>query len=424
MLNRTTRHIAPGLLIVALAGLLQARADAAGIGLSLLHRAPAVATAPLQASGVIEATEISIGPEVGGRVVEVLAGEGDAVAAGQPLFRFDDQALQVERQLAATSGASAEAAARMALLAAQQTLDDLHDNASVVTAQAALDLANARDALDDVARKRIYQQAGNRATEDTIDATEARLVLAEEAVDEAEDAYRSLRNRSSGDPERAAALDAQQSARTARDAIKSTLNWYTGSPTDAQQAILDAQVGLAEAQLALAEAQFDKVRSGPDADAVALAEAQVTSAEADLATAVAKTSADLQAIDLQIEKLTVRAPMPGVVLISNLHAGEVLQPGGIAMTIGRLEDLRVTVFLAEDRYGQVALGDRAQVVVDSFPGESFPAVVSFIASQAEFTPRNVQTQEQRQTTVYAVELSISDAEGKLIPGMPADVTFR
>ena len=82
------------------------------------------------------------------------------------------------------------------------------------------------------------------------------------------------------------------------------------------------------------------------------------------------------------------------------------------------------MYVPEDRYGQIPLGQKASVSVDSFPGRSSEAQVSNIADQAEFTPRNVQTVEGRSSTVYAIKLSVTDPQGKLKPGMPADVVFQ
>jgi HlyD family secretion protein len=93
------------------------------------------------------------------------------------------------------------------------------------------------------------------------------------------------------------------------------------------------------------------------------------------------------------------------------------------MTLGRLEDLTITVYVPEDQYGQIHLGQNASVQVDSYPGASFSAAVSQIAGQAEFTPRNVQTTDSRKTTVFAVTLSLQSGLNQLKPGMPADVTF-
>jgi len=407
------RSLMPVVLIAALAG----------GALFYLNQASAAEAGPLTASGTVEATEVSISPEVGGRVVEVLIEEGDLVAAGDPLFRFDDEALMIKRQQIVAAGASAQAETELAVITARQGMSDLYDNAVVITAQAELNLANARKALDEALRHRSYQSRGNRATSETITGVEAQLTLADEAVSEAEDAVDRASNLSADDPKRAAAEAALYTARHARDVIQANLNWYTGSPTDFDQAILDAQVSVAQANVTKAETEFARVKIGPDPDDVALAQAQVRAAEAALAAAKAGTTAEIEAIDLQLEKLTVSAPQEGVVLSLNLNAGEVLQLGSTALTLGRLDSLHITVYMPEDRYGQLRLGAQAEVSVDSFPGEWFSASITRIASQAEFTPRNVQTEEGRRTTVFAVELAVSDSSGRLKPGMPADVQF-
>jgi multidrug resistance efflux pump len=94
------------------------------------------------------------------------------------------------------------------------------------------------------------------------------------------------------------------------------------------------------------------------------------------------------------------------------------------LTIGRTDELSITVYVPEDRIGDVVLGQTANVSVDSFPGIVFKGVVSYISDQAEFTPRNVETVSGRKNTVFAVKLTLSDTTGKLKPGMPADVVFN
>jgi HlyD family secretion protein len=113
-----------------------------------------------------------------------------------------------------------------------------------------------------------------------------------------------------------------------------------------------------------------------------------------------------------------------VVLTRNVEPGEFVQPGAAAITLGDLSHLTITVYVPEDRYGNIFLGQNARMSVDSFPGTQFSAQVSFISDQAEFTPRNVQTVEGRSSTVYAIKLKVSDPQGKLKPGMPADVVFQ
>lgn len=98
--------------------------------------------------------------------------------------------------------------------------------------------------------------------------------------------------------------------------------------------------------------------------------------------------------------------------------------GAVALTMADLTNLTITVYVPENLYGQIALGQIAKVHVDSFPDLVFSATVVHIADQAEFTPRNVQTVEGRSSTFYAIKLQVEDLEGKLKIGMPADVVFK
>ncbi len=377
----------------------------------------------LRASGVVEVVEVLVAPELGGRVAEIFVQEGELVEAGDPLFRLDDKALRIRRrQVSATSMASI-AASRLELLSAQQALDDLHEDAPLLAAQAFLNLAKARDALDDAEYKWRVRQKGHRASGETIASAKANLVLADREIDRAEKAYNRLSGRPDDDPAKALARSNLAAARTHRDSILRNLNWYIGSPTEIDQAILDAEVALAEAQHADAEREWQRLKDGPDREALALAEARLANAQAQLAAAQALGEAELEALDLEMEKFIVRAPTYGVVLMRAVEPGEVLQPGAAAMSLGQMDKPTVTVYIPEDRYGQIDLGGSAQVTADSFPGEAFEAVVTRIADRAEYTPRNVQTEDERRTTVFAIELSVVDAQGRLKPGMPVDVDF-
>jgi len=139
--------------------------------------------------------------------------------------------------------------------------------------------------------------------------------------------------------------------------------------------------------------------------------------------AAQQSQANLNLLDAQMQKLTIYAPMDGVVLARNVDPGEFVQPGGAALTMADLNELTITVYIPEDSYGAIHLGQSVSVTVDSFPGETFTATVSYISDKAEFTPRNVQTVAGRSATVYAIKLKVSDPNGKLKLGMPADVVF-
>jgi HlyD family secretion protein len=383
----------------------------------------AASAGPLQSSGTIESVEVGVASEVSGRVSEVSVDEGQPVAAGDLLVRLDGRLLEAQRRSAKAAGEAAEAAAQWEQIAAQQALDDLHLHAPMAAALAQVALADARDALEDAQRDLIVNQQGNRGTSDTVKGARARLAVARERMEHAKSVY----DHSSGDltdgGPKANAYVAYVNARNAYNTALASYNWYTGHPTEIEQAQLDADALLAQAKFDDAQRLVDDLQLGPDPDALALAQARLTLAEAQLAAAQAKAEVDLETLDLQLEKLLVRAPSDGTVMARRIEPGEVLVAGAQALTIGQLDHLTITVYLPEDRYGEVALGDETTVTVDSFPGTIFHAVVVRIADKAEYTPRNVQTDEGRRTTVFAVQLSVEDSSGRLKPGMPADVLF-
>lgn len=119
----------------------------------------------------------------------------------------------------------------------------------------------------------------------------------------------------------------------------------------------------------------------------------------------------------------ITSPINGTVLERLVEPSEMAAPGSTVLVIAPTDQLYLKIFVPENRYGQITLGQTLPVTVDSFPGQTFNGRVSVISDKAEFTPRNVQTTDSRQTTVYAVKLELEPTGGKLKPGMPADVTF-
>jgi multidrug resistance efflux pump len=173
-----------------------------------------------------------------------------------------------------------------------------------------------------------------------------------------------------------------------------------------------AQQAIAEAHLAQARARLDLARNGARPE-------QIQAAEAHLAQA----RASLHQVEVMIDKARLRAPRTGIVLSRPIHEGEQVTPGTPLMTIGALDPVRLTVYISEADIGRVRLGQAAEVTVDSFPGRVFQGTVTFIAQRAEFTPRNVQTRDERATTVFAVRVELPNADYALKPGMPADVVL-
>jgi multidrug resistance efflux pump len=187
-----------------------------------------------------------------------------------------------------------------------------------------------------------------------------------------------------------------------------------------------AEVSVAQERYYAALDYLRKFQTGEQSTAVLAAQgalSQVQAAADQAQKTIEQAQANLDFIDTQIAKLDIFAVMDGVILTRNVEPGEFVQPGAVALTMADLTDLTITVYVPEDRYGQVSLGQTAEVRVDSFPDLTFTATVIHIADQAEFTPRNVQTVEGRSSTFYAIKLKVADPEGKLKIGMPADVVF-
>ncbi len=138
---------------------------------------------------------------------------------------------------------------------------------------------------------------------------------------------------------------------------------------------------------------------------------------------LAQAEAALRTIQIQFEKATVTSPITGIVLSQNLNEGEMIGAGGVVMTVGNIDEVSLTVYIPEDQYGLVSVGQEVVVKVDSYPEKTFMGTVSYIADEAEFTPSNVQTVEGRKSTVFAVKIVIPNANHDLKPGMPADVEF-
>jgi HlyD family secretion protein len=170
-----------------------------------------------------------------------------------------------------------------------------------------------------------------------------------------------------------------------------------------------AQHEVAAAAVGLAEAQVAGLRMGATPEQIAAAEAQVEMARA-----------ALQSLEVQAENLRLAAPISGLVLERPVQPGELALPGAPLFALADLERLSLTLYVPEDRVGRVRLGGEVVVTVDAFPGRTFRGRAIYISSEAEFTPRNVQTREDRVNMVFAVKVELPNPGHLLKPGMPAD----
>ncbi len=170
-------------------------------------------------------------------------------------------------------------------------------------------------------------------------------------------------------------------------------------------------VDLARRQRDQAAEQLALLEQGPRPERIAAARAQLAQAEAAVAT-----------LDATLANSRIHAPFAGVVTLRHREPGEIVGAGAAVVTLMNPDDRWVRIYVPENRLGRVALGAAAEITSDTFPGKRYAGEVAFIASSAEFTPKNVQTTEERVKLVYAVKVRITgDAGQELKPGLPADV---
>jgi HlyD family secretion protein len=192
---------------------------------------------------------------------------------------------------------------------------------------------------------------------------------------------------------------------------------------------LESVVNQNRASVSNAEAQFEKAKSDLDRytklfrDEV-ISPQQMDSAKTAYDVAVSQlqmSRASLKTSEVRLRDSVIHATLNGIVLRKNVEEGETVAVGTSVFTVGDLENPWIKVYVKEDKLGLVKLGRTAQVSTDSYPGKKYEGTVTYISSEAEFTPKNVQTKEERVKLVFGLKVSVKNVNNELKPGMPADV---
>lgn len=155
------------------------------------------------------------------------------------------------------------------------------------------------------------------------------------------------------------------------------------------------------------------LRSGPRPDQVNHARAKLEGAQA--AATLAET---------RLSYTRLLSPLAGVVLAKHAEPGEMLAAGAPVVTIGKLDEVWVRAYIPETSLGSVKIGQQVHISSDTWPGKTYQGTISFISPEAEFTPKNIQTQQERVKLVYRIKVSIPNPNRELKPGMPVDVSLR
>jgi hypothetical protein len=175
------------------------------------------------------------------------------------------------------------------------------------------------------------------------------------------------------------------------------------------------------ADIRAARADRDRAAAALEAARAGAATVDIRAQEVRVAEAsVREAQANVKRLETQVAELQVFAPLDATVLTKAVEAGEVVAAGKPLVLLGDLDHPWIKVYVPETVLGKIKLGTAARVFVDSFPRQPFQGTVSWVSDQAEFTPKNVQTAEERVNLVYAVKVIIQNAKRELKAGMPAD----
>ncbi|BDG01669.1 HlyD family secretion protein [Anaeromyxobacter oryzae] len=340
---------------------------AVAVTLAVRHvqRAAALPDGLIQVNGRLEGDTVTVAGKLAGRVATLAVREGDVVVAGQVLATLDDATPRARLAQAH----AAEEAARARVGAARADLAVLRQSVPLTIAAAE---ASAEAAQASLAKAR---------------------VSAEQALRD-RDRARALREGGS--------IDAQTEERT-----------------ELASRIAEEELRRSRADALRTERQLADARLGPERIAAKAQEVEVLEAAARQASAqVAEAAAVL-------DDLRIASPTSGTVITRFVEAGEVVGAGAPLLELVDLDRLYLEVFVREQDVGRVRLGLPARVFTDAFPDEPFPAEVRFIASRAEFTPKEVQTPDERTRLVYAVKLYLAaNPDHRLGPGLSADALIR
>jgi HlyD family secretion protein len=349
-------------------------------------------------SGNLELTQVDLSFKTAGRMTELAVREGQFVKHGDLIAKLD--AAQLEQQLLRDQAAVASAQSSLQQLQTSIEYQGATIDSDISTRRAELAQAQAR--LDELL-------AGSRPQE---------IQQAQSAVADA----KAWNDQARLDWERAQTLFARED--------------ISKSQYDQARAKLDST----EAQLRQAQERLALVKEGPRTEEIAGARAQVARGQAAVQTAEAnrielrrkqeelaarraeidRTRAQVGMTQTQIADATVVAPIDGVVLVKSAEAGEVIAAGTTIVSLGDLAHPWLRAYINETDLGRVKLGGKVRLSTDSFPGKSYEGHISFISSEAEFTPKQIQTKEERVKLVYRIKIDVDNPRQELKNNMPVD----
>jgi HlyD family secretion protein len=349
-------------------------------------------------SGNLELTQVDLSFKIPGRLVELNVREGEWVKKGDVIARLDSAQLDQQR-------ARDQAAVAFAQSNYQQLQTAIEFQQATLESEIALrraEVAQAQARLDDLL-------AGSRQQE---------ILQAQAAVTDA----RAWNDAAKLEWERAQTLYKNQDISTQQhDQARTKAESTAAQLRQAEQRLALVMEGPRKEEITAARAQVARAQaalSATEATRIELRrkEQELTARRAD----IARSRAQVGITDAQLADTTLVAPLDGVVLVKAAEAGEVIAAGSTIVSLGDLEHPWLRAYVSELDLGRVKLGAKVNLSTDSFPGKVYEGRISFIASEAEFTPKQIQTKEERAKLVYRIKVEVDNSHHELKNNMPVD----
>lgn len=368
------------------------------------HFNPKKESASLMVSGTIEATETQLSFRIAGVVVERYVDEGDTVKKGQPIAKMDpeDQKIAVAKGQASLDNAEAllaelEAGSRFEEIesAHARVLQATYHLADLQKGSRAQEIESARADLDSALSS--SKTATVQLTQARADFKRYETLYRKNGVSQRD--YELYKNQYETAQNRIIESDARVKA--ARQALSLRIEGTRGE-----------EVKRAVAALKQAEAEYELIRTGPRKERIDQAKAQAKVAQETLNQA-----------RQQLLYTELKSPVDGIVLSKSAEPGEYLNPSSPVVSIADLKHPWLRAYVNERDLGAISLNSKMVVTTDAFPDRKFEGRVSFISSEAEFTPKAVQTFEERVKLMYRIKVALENPDLLLKPGMPADAVL-
>jgi multidrug resistance efflux pump len=342
----------------------------------------------LRLPGVVEIQEVRLGPRVSGRVAEVLVSEGDLVNTDQLLLRLDVPELNAQH---------AQALAR--LREAEALLDKIRNGSR----QQEIDVAEAAALAAKARWERLqngYRDEERRQAENEFKAAEVDLELARQ---EFQRATRLLDPGAVGKAEYDTARANFNRAQKRLESARARHDWMQKGPRLEEKRE-------AEAEWKQADANYRLVAAGPRSEDRAAAEARA-----------AEAAARVEELKINLREAEVRAPEPSLIEVVSVRKGDLVPANQPVLRVLRTSDLWVKVYVPETEMGRVRLHQKVDLTVDCFRDRRFRGEVTHITAESEFTPRNVQSVDERRHQVFGLRVRVDDPQGVFKSGMAAEV---